>query len=256
MRVALLIAKQCFLELARKKDFYVLILLFVGLSAFFYGQSFSGINDASRYLKDIGYSLIILFSMIIAVTFSAKQLPAEMGSKTIYPLLAKPVSRAELLLGKYLGSLVISSVSFTVFYMLYLIFVMSKGEGAGFTLILQSYALSILLLALISSFSVFFSLFFTIGANITITFLLYFSIYWYNGMLRDALLLSPGEASYLYNILYYILPHFEFYDMRTRFVHLWGPLPLWAFSSIILYTGIYVLAIFNASRIVFGKRNI
>ena len=251
-----ILARHTFKELIRKKDFYVLLVLFAGLVVFFYGETFFGIEGISRYLKDVGFSFVILFSMIVAVSFSAKQIPQELECKTIYPLLAKPVSRTQFILGKFLGSLFISIITFTAFYSLYLVFIVSKGESAGPVLILQSYILSCFLLVFISSFAILFSLFFTVSANIAITLMFYFFIYWYNGVLREILLLSSQKFSYFYNILYYILPHFEFFDMRIRIVHLWDPLPLWVITSISIYTVLYTGMIVWLTSVIFKRRGL
>ena len=256
MKQIFILARHIVKELIRKKDFYVLLFLFVGLTAFLYSETFFGVEGISRYLKDVGFSVILLFSMIIAITFSAKQVPGEIESKTIYPLLAKPVSRTQFILGKFLGSLYISVFTFTVFYFLYLAAIYSKGEAAGVMLVIQSYILSVSLLALISAISIFFSLFLTVSANVTVTFLLYFFIYGYNDKLRDILTSAPQKLFYLYGFLYYVLPHFEFYDMRIRLVHLWDPLPAWAFATIFIYTVLYISAILWGASFLFRKKGL
>ncbi|MBU1086822.1 MAG: ABC transporter permease [Candidatus Omnitrophica bacterium] len=256
MSKILILARHTIKELLRKKDFYILIILFLGLAGFFYSESFFGIKDISRYLKDIGLSLVGLFSMIITITFSAKQIPAEIETKTIYPLLAKPVARTQFVLGKFVGSLFILLISFTAFYGLYLGFIFSKGEAASLILLGQYYILSILLLSLLAGFAMLFSLFFTISANIAITFLLYFFMFWYNETLRKLITVSTEKIAYVYNLLYYLLPHFEFFDIRIRLIHLWEPLPLWVMTSISIYTVIYTALIIWLTIIVFKRKNL
>ncbi len=250
------LAAHAFKELVRKKDFYVFLFLFLGLVFFFYNESFFGMRGVSRYLKDIGFSLITLFSIIIAVSFAAKQIPSEIESKTIYPLLAKPVSRTHLILGKFLGSFFISGIAFTAFYLIYLSFIFARGEAANAVLLAQSYLFSIFLLGLLSAIAVFFSLFFTVAANLTVTLLLYFFIYWYNGILRELILSSPKTLSRLYGALYYLLPHFEFYDTRIRLVHLWDPLPAWVVISVFIYTLIYISLMIWAACSVFKRKSL
>jgi len=250
------LAQHTIKELLRKKDFYILIILFIGLSTFFFSETFFGFKDISRYLKDIGLSLVGLFSMIITISFSAKQVPAEIETKTIYPLLAKPVSRTQFILGKFTGSLYISFVSFTAFYCLYLVFIFSKGEAASLILLFQYYLLSLLLLSLLSGFALLFSLFFTLSANISITFLLYFFMFWYNDALRKMLLLAEGKISFIYNLLYYILPHFEFFDIRTRLIHLWEPLPFWVVAEIFIYSILYIGLLLWTTVFCFKRKNL
>ncbi|MFC1577113.1 ABC transporter permease subunit [Candidatus Omnitrophota bacterium] len=256
MTKVLTIALHSFKELIRKKDFYVLFFLFIGLVGFLYSESFLGVEDASRYIKDIGFSLITLFSIVIAVTFSAKQIPAELKTKTVYPLLAKPVSKAQLILGKYLGSILISIGSFTVFYACFLAAIMTKGEGAPAALLFQSYLFSVLLLCLLSAVAVLFSLSLTLSANITLTFLLYFLIRWLNNSVREVILVSEKAVSYLYTVIYYILPHFEFYDTKIRLVHMWDPLPLWVVLSVAAYTAIYVSCLLWISVSLFKRKSL
>ncbi|MBN1353815.1 MAG: ABC transporter permease subunit [Candidatus Omnitrophica bacterium] len=256
MTKVFIIAKHTFKELVRKKDFYVLLFLFLGVALFLYNETFFGIEDISRYLKDVGLSLIVLFSVVISITFAAKQIPQEIESRTIYPLLAKPISRTQLILGKFFGGLLISVISFTSFYILYLVLIFTKGEGAGIMLVLQTYFLTVLLLCLISAFTVLFSLLFTVSANITLVLLLYFFIYWYNGFLKNILLNSGQKISTVYAFLYYILPHFEFYDMRVRLVHEWDALGGWVVLSIFLYTVIYIFLMIWAACALFKRKNL
>ncbi len=53
-----------------------------------------------RYLKEACLLLIWLSSLVIAITTTARQIPAERESRTIYPLLAKPVGRGEFIAGQ------------------------------------------------------------------------------------------------------------------------------------------------------------
>ncbi|MFH1791179.1 MAG: ABC transporter permease subunit [Candidatus Omnitrophota bacterium] len=254
MRAIAILAAQSFKELIRKKDFYVFLILLVALLIFFFNKSFFGVEDASRYIKDAGYTLIILFCLIITISFAAKQIPSEIESRTIYPLLAKPVSRTEFVVGKYAGSLLVGFFAFTVFFAVYVAAIQRIGEFADPVLIIEAYICSLYLLAFMAAISLFLSLFVTLSANITLTFLLYFAISAYNNQLRDMLTEVPEKASFLYNAIYFLMPHFEFYDLKTRLVHMWDPLPLWVFLSITAYTLIYVGILIYITCLMFRKR--
>jgi ABC-type transport system involved in multi-copper enzyme maturation permease subunit len=253
----LTIALFSFKELVRKKDFYVLFLLLAGLLAFLFSESFFGVSDIIRYLKDIGLSAVLFLSIAIALPFSSRQLPVEIESKTIYPLLSKPVSRASVVIGKYLGSILISFGGFTLFYAAFLIAIIMKGGQIG-VLFIQAYLFSLLLLAVLCAFSVLFSIFLTISANITITLFLYILTYWFSAQIK-LLLSSKGlnaVAGALLNGIYYLIPHFEFYDIRMRLVHDWEALPMWIVFSIIFYTVIYIAAILFLAVRIFKKKNL
>lgn len=256
MNKIFIIASYSLKELVRKKDFYVFFVLLGILMAFFYTESFFGAANVSSYLKDIGLSLLLLFTIIITLSFSAKQLPTEIESKTIYSLLSKPVSRTDVVLGKFTGSLFISWGSFSVFYAFFVTSAFLKDPSAPAAIFIQIYIFSLFLLALLSAFSVLFSLFLTISANMTVTLCLYFMTYWFGSSLRD-MLLAPGQAfTPVLNAVYYIIPHFEFYDLRIRLVHGWDAVPLWVMSAVAVYTLLYTSALLWITSVLFAKKDL
>ena len=103
-------------ELYRRKDFYVLFVLtaLITLAA----GSVNFFHDAKivRYVKDVCMLLIWVSSLLIAIVTTARQIPAERENRTIFPLLAKPVSRAQVLLGKFLGCWLATGIALLVFY--------------------------------------------------------------------------------------------------------------------------------------------
>lgn len=247
MRPVWILAKHTIKGLIRKKDFYVFLLMLLVLLAFLMSEDFFGIRDISRYVKDIGFFCLWLFSFIIAATFSAKQLPEEFGARTVFPLLAKPVSRAYLLAGRFFGSLLASASAFTVFYILYIGIVSLKGEGIASVLLAQAYLLGICFLSLACAMSMWLSLCFTYSVAVTFSFIIYFAEIWFVDGIRIMAISSRGPMSLLLNAAYYVMPHYEFYDLRIRIAHSWEPLPLWAFFAIMGYTAIYAAILLYAS---------
>jgi uncharacterized membrane protein YhaH (DUF805 family) len=79
-------------EMIRRKDFYVLfiitalITLIMGSINIFNDQSIAG------YLKELALLLVWACSLVIAIATTARQLYSEKENRTIFPLLAKPVS--------------------------------------------------------------------------------------------------------------------------------------------------------------------
>lgn len=234
------IARNSWKELYRKKDFYVFFILLIIFLLVLLNETFFDVPGISRFFKDVGFSLLWLFSLIIAVTFSARQIPTEISTHTIQPLLAKPVSRWQVLSGKFWGSTLAAIFSFSVFFIIFVLIARLKGEGVERMLIFQSYLFGLLFLSLVCAVSIFLSTFLTISANVTISILLYFFMSWFGEYLRAQILFPQKILAFFYNLTYQILPHYEFYDLRMRMVHGWEPLPLWVVSSVFLYTLIYV----------------
>lgn len=254
MMTVLAIARAMLKELIRKKDLYVLVILMLALLGFLFYQDFFGIENISRYIKDIGYSLVTLFSFIIAVTFMARQIPQEIESRTIYPLLAKPVTRYSVILGKFAGGAIVSTGAFSVFYGIFVFFCSMAGGPLDTALLLQGYMMGLLFLVLVNALVMLFSTFLTTSANVTLTFLLYIIIGGSSGQLRNMALFSEGASSFLYGTLYYLIPHFEFFDLRVRIAHSWDALPGWVVAAVSLYTFIYCWGLLYLSSLIFKRK--
>ena len=63
------------------------------------------LNNAPRVVSDLGSASISVFGIVVAIVIGATSLHRELEQKTIFPILARPVHRAEYLAGKYFGTL-------------------------------------------------------------------------------------------------------------------------------------------------------
>jgi ABC-type transport system involved in multi-copper enzyme maturation permease subunit len=68
------------------------------------------VGNQLRVVSDLSAASISLYSIIVAVVLGATALYRELELKTLFPILARPVSRAEYLTGKYLGTLLLLMV--------------------------------------------------------------------------------------------------------------------------------------------------
>ena len=97
------IAANVFKESVRDKVLYSIVLFAVLLIAasLLLGQLTAG--QEVKIIKDLGLAAISLFGLFIAIFIGIGLVSKEVERRSIYALLAKPMSRAELILGKYLG---------------------------------------------------------------------------------------------------------------------------------------------------------
>jgi ABC-type transport system involved in multi-copper enzyme maturation permease subunit len=63
------------------------------------------LKSAPRVVSDLGWASISIFGILTAIVISATSLHRELDQKTLFPILARPIRRAEYLVGKYLGTL-------------------------------------------------------------------------------------------------------------------------------------------------------
>src|SRR5215471_15145704 len=98
------------------KDFYVLFVMTAVLTLLMASVNFFHDAKVVRVLKDVCLLLIWISALVIAITTTARQIPAEREQRTIFPLLAKPVSRAQVVMGKFAGCWLASGLALLVFY--------------------------------------------------------------------------------------------------------------------------------------------
>src|SRR6266478_10250067 len=106
-------------ELYRRKDFYVLFFLTALIAILLAFISFFHDDKIVRYLKDIVLLLIWVSALVIAIGTTARQIPAERENRTIFPLLAKPVSRGQVITGKFAGCWLACGLTLVVFYVFF-----------------------------------------------------------------------------------------------------------------------------------------
>ena len=99
MNSVLALAGVVIKELIRRKDFYVLFVLTAVVTLLMGSVNFFHDTHIVRILKDVCLLLIWISALVIAIGTTARQIPAEREQRTIFPLLAKPVTRAQVILG-------------------------------------------------------------------------------------------------------------------------------------------------------------
>src|SRR3954470_12432250 len=119
MNIVLALAGVVIKELYRRKDFYVLFVMTAVITLLMGSVTFFGDGKIVRYLKDICLLLIWASALAIAIATTARQIPTERENRTIFPLLAKPVTRAQVIVGKFLGCWLACGLALVVFYLFF-----------------------------------------------------------------------------------------------------------------------------------------
>ena len=103
-------------ELYRRKDFYVLFVLTALITLALAFVNFFHDPNIVRHIKDLCLLLIWISALVVAIATAARQIPAEREQRTIFPLLAKPVTRGQVILGKFTGCWLACGIALIVFY--------------------------------------------------------------------------------------------------------------------------------------------
>jgi ABC-type transport system involved in multi-copper enzyme maturation permease subunit len=251
-------------EMYRRKDFYVLLVLIVLITLMLGSVSFFDDDRIVRYLKDACLLLIWLSSLVIAITTAARQIPAERESRTIYPLLAKPVGRGEFVAGKFLGCWVACGIALVGFYFFFGIMSASREHTLPFLVYFQAIWLHWMCLGIVVALVLLGSVVFAApSSNATICFIVVLGIMFAGGHLNTLALQMRGFRGEVVYALYYAIPHLEWYDVRDFIIHNWGGSGLrlvthnidwlvWVGASI--YAALYTGMLLGCTWLVFQRR--
>jgi ABC-type transport system involved in multi-copper enzyme maturation permease subunit len=108
-RVAV-IALNAYREAVRARVLHGLFGLALATAAYALVVGAYALRSSMRVVSDLGAASTSLYSVIVAVVLGATSLYRELELKTIFPILARPIRRAEYLTGKLLGTVLTLAV--------------------------------------------------------------------------------------------------------------------------------------------------
>ena len=238
------IAYVTILESFRRKD-PIVVLILTGVIVFGAGLfSRFGTEDLGKFVKDVAFTITTLMSIVICVITAARQLPSEIQNRTLYPLVAKPVSRFTLFMGKYVGVSVLASGVVILFWIE--LFALFKILGIPTSAVFfQAVYLRVVSMWILAAMVLGLSTVFTHGANVTISLLLALAMQTFTNTMVAVRYELEGWSLYVLDALYWIVPHLQLFDLSKKEVHNWPAIPLWVLAALTIY-GILYSSVFIA----------
>ena len=243
-------------ELYRRKDFYVLFILTIVICLVMASVNIFNDNQIIRYLKELCLLLIWVSSLVIAITTTARQIPAEREQRTLLPLLAKPLSRTQLILGKFLGCWLACGVVLLCFYVFFGALAASREHAWPLLNYFQAAFLHWVTLGAVIALTLLGSLVFAApSSNSTICFVIVVTILSVGRYLSQVALSLHEPSRSIIDSLYFVMPHFEWaFGMRNLIVHDW-PRIGWGFVGLdALYSLAYAAVFLVAACLVFRRK--
>jgi len=266
MKATAAIAVNVFRESVRDKVLYNLVLfaiLLIGAS-YLLGQLTAG-QDV-KIIKDLGLAATSAFGLFIAVFIGIGLVSKEVERRSVYSLLAKPIHRYQLVVGKYAGLTLTLAVNVAIMAVaLYaVLFYMSWGVSpdaqrawdapALDPRLLKAVLLIFVELMVITAIAILFSTFSTPILSAALTFGL-FIVGHFSADLRnfDQVVDSPA-AIRLARGLYWVLPNLAQFDVKAQVVHA-EPVPLGYIALTSAYAALYIAMLLSISAYVFSRRD-
>ena len=260
------IAVNVFRESVRDKVLYNLVafaVLLIGAS-YLIGQLTAG-QDV-KMIKDLGLAATSLFGLFIAVFIGIGLVSKEVERRSIYALLAKPVQRYQVVVGKYCGLVLTLAVNLSVMaFAIYAVLALMRwldGPMVSAALdaplldpaMLKAVALTFVELSMVTAIALCFSTFsspmlsaaFTVGI-------------WIAGRFSEDLrgfnqVVDSPAAAWLAKGLYFVLPNLSPFDVRAQVVH-GQHVSLGYIGLTAAYGLLYIAALLLVSTLVFSRRD-
>ena len=266
MRAARIVAVAVFRESVRDKVFYNLVLfalLLVGASIII-GQLTAG-QDV-KIIKDLGLAATSAFGVFVAIFVGISLVSKEVDRRSVYPLLAKPIRRSELIAGKYAGLLLTLLVNTAVMTIaLYtVLFVLSRGVPEAMQrawdapaldpALLKAIALIYADVAVVTAVALFFSSYSSPMLSAVFTLGVYLVGQFNADLKRFDQIVDAPAAAMLAKVAYYVLPDFSRFDVKLAVVHGVPVTNLYVLSSV-LYALVYIAALLLGAMTIFARRD-
>lgn len=253
MSRALAVAANTFRETVRERVLYNLVFfaLVMTLSGLLLRQL--SIHQDRKIIKDVGLAAIDFFGTLIAVFIGVGLVSKEIERRSLYPLLAKPLSRSEFFLGKYLGLALTLLVNTAVMTAGLLATLRMVGYPADLLVLQAIYpiflgfllvvALALLLSTLTST---------ALAAVGTVGVVLAGR---YSDVIRNMRQVAPGAPPELVSALYYLLPNFANFDFKDKVAY-GDPVGTGTLAFVTLYATLYIALLLTLGLVSFARRDL
>lgn len=240
-------------EAIRNKALYSILLfacVITGVSAAF---GWASIGDTIKFVKDFSLFSISLFGVVTTVVLGVSMLSKELGKRTIYNILSKPVARWQFLVGKFLGLLATLAVMMALMAAA-LLTLLYCIEGRIDWPIVPVVAVMVLELGILSAVAIFFS-------SIVVTPALaglFTAAAFVAGRSTPMLgyLMTPDQPTVLRYVargLHAVLPHLNQYYIADRIAYGLALPPMYYVHATV-YALVYTALLLIVSVVIFQRR--
>ncbi|HEY3781936.1 MAG TPA: ABC transporter permease [Fimbriimonadaceae bacterium] len=256
IRIWKAIGRGVLLESVRRKDLWVIAILgmIIILAASMLG--FFGVRGLEVFVKDLAVTVLGIFSTIVAILTSSRLLPDEIRNRTLYPLLARPITRMDLLLGKFFGAVAATWIGFLMLAALTAVALLIFHVQFEWVMI-QYMVLKMMGLVVLCAVTLTLSAYMTPQAAATMSFVLAFG----SVMFEQGLLMAGNSAGKgmrpIFATVSDILPQYHLFDEGSRAANIgWGSAPIWVVLALGTYMIFYSGAMISMAWSKFRKQAI
>jgi ABC-type transport system involved in multi-copper enzyme maturation permease subunit len=249
----LAVASNTFRETVRERVLYNLVFfaILMTLSGLLLGQL--SIRQDEKIIKDVGLAAMDLFGTLIAIFVGVGLVSKEIDKRSLFPLLAKPVTRDEFLLGKFAGLAFTLLVNVAVMAAGLYLTLLATHRRADPSLLKAVYGI-LLGLALTVALALLFSVF-TSAALASICTVSVVVAGRFSDVVQHMREVAPEAPQWLIRGLYYAVPNFRNFDLKDRVVY-GDPVTRGDLVWITAYAAVYLALVLGVAMAAFRSREL
>jgi ABC-type transport system involved in multi-copper enzyme maturation permease subunit len=247
------VAANTFRETVRERVLYNLVFfaLAMTLSGLLLGRL--SIRQDEKIIKDLGLAAIDLFGTLIAIFVGVGLVSKEIERRSLYPLLAKPLSRGEFFLGKFAGLAFTIFVNTAAMALGLFVTLWLVGHSPDLRLLQAIYPLYLGLLLVVAMALLFSTLTSaTLAAVGTVGVVLAGR---YSDVVRNMREVAPGAPNWLVDFLYYAIPNFRNFDFKDKVAY-GDPIDPATLAFVTGYALVYITLALILGLLAFQKRDL
>ena len=230
----------------------VLFVLLIIAAAILLGDLTDG--HEARTIVNIGLNAMLMFGAFIAIFVGVSLVSKEIEKRTVFAIFAKPVSRSEFIIGKYLGLCLTLGVNVAVMGVGVSLALIYVGNSSLAVSIWSSIILVFFELTILTAVATLFSSFSSPALSALLTFFVFIIGHFSSSLRELAQGLSSQFAKYFFDAIYYLLPNLSHFTFVTNAAHGDVP-PLSMLGGSILYALVFDTILIAAATMIFGRRN-
>jgi ABC-type transport system involved in multi-copper enzyme maturation permease subunit len=246
------LTRSALVESIRRKDLYVVWMLAVcGLIGGSILAS-SGVRGTETFLRDIALTVVNFLSTAVCIWLAARQIPEELSRRTLFPLLARPVRRFDVLLAKFLAVWLLASFALVVLAGIAWGSLAVSRAAIG-PIFWQYLFLRALSFGPIAAMTMALSLVLTAPATVILSGLLTLCGTMFARTLADAVRGAAPPLQAPLKALYFALPHLDLFDLSQRAAYNYPPVQAWVLAVLVLYAAAYAAVFLGLGELRFRR---
>lgn len=249
------IAKMSLLENSRKQVFHVLCLLMLAVIASSTLLSIFTEGVQIKILKDLCMTCILFGGAAMAIALGSSGIPNDVESRTIHPLIARPLTRGQYMVGKFLGTVITVSIGVAAMALAFVALIFMYQHTFD-TYLGMAVLFTLLEVAIITAIATTISTFATPAVTTVLTFLAYvggtIKIGYVGGLIQRS---SGGMTKGVYSLIYHVLPNLECFNLKTSLVH-HDAVPAAYLGQVVIYGICYIAFVLVLGMSFFSSKEV